>query len=87
MEEGGELWEVVGGERRGIESGCLDYAVAPGGFPGGSVGKGSAQCWRHRKYGFDPWVGKTPWRRSWQLTPVFLPGEPHGQRNLAGYSP
>ena len=28
-----------------------------------------------------------PWRRTWQPTPVFLPGESHGQRNLAGYSP
>ena len=37
--------------------------------------------------GFDPWVGKIPWRRKWQLTPVFLPGESHGQRSLAGYSP
>ena len=36
---------------------------------------------------FDPWVGKIPWRRVWQLTPVFLPGESHGQRSLAGYSP
>ena len=35
----------------------------------------------------DPWVGKIPWRRKWQTTPVFLPGEFHGQRNLAGYSP
>ena len=32
-------------------------------------------------------VGKIPWRRKWQPTPVFLPGESHGQRNLAGYSP
>ena len=39
---------------------------------------------RHR---FDPWVGKIPWRRAWQATPVFLPGESHGQRNLVGYSP
>ena len=31
-------------------------------------------------------VGKIPWRRAWQPTPVFLPGEPHGQRSLAGYS-
>ena len=30
--------------------------------------------------GFDPWVGKVPWRRAWQPTPVFLPGESHGQR-------
>ena len=35
----------------------------------------------------NPWVRKTPWRRAWQLTPVFLPGESHGQRSLAGYSP
>ena len=36
---------------------------------------------------FDPWIGKIPWRRKWQLTPVFLPGESHGQRSMAGYSP
>jgi len=35
----------------------------------------------------DLWVGKIPWRRAWQPTPVFLPGKPHGQRSLAGYSP
>ena len=35
----------------------------------------------------DPWVRKTPWRRKWQPTPVFLPGESHGQRHLLGYSP
>ena len=37
--------------------------------------------------GFDPWVRKIPWRRKWQPTPVFLPGESHGQRSLAGCSP
>ena len=37
--------------------------------------------------GFDPWAGKMPWSRKWQLTPIFLPGEFHGQRNLVGYSP
>ena len=37
--------------------------------------------------GFNPWVGKIPWRRKWQPAPVFLPGESHGQRSLAGYSP
>ena len=42
---------------------------------------------RHRRRGFYPWVEKIPWRRKWQLTPVFLPGEYHGQRSLAGYSP
>ena len=33
------------------------------------------------------WVGKIPWRREWQPTPVFLPGKSHGQRSLAGYCP
>ena len=36
---------------------------------------------------FDPWVGKIPSRRQWQPTPVVLPGEFHGQRSLASYSP
>ena len=36
--------------------------------------------------GFDPWVGKVPWRKACQPTPVFLPGEFHGQRSMAGYS-
>ena len=36
--------------------------------------------------GFEPWVGKIPWRRKWQSTAVFLPRESHGQRYLAGYS-
>ena len=36
---------------------------------------------------FDPWVGKTPWRRKWQPTPVLLPGKSHGWRILVGYSP
>ena len=42
------------------------------------------QCRRPR---FNAWVGKIPWRREWQPTPVFLPREFHGQRSLAGYSP
>ena len=49
------------------------------GFSGGSVAKESAwQCRRHRRRRFDSWVGKSPWRRAWQPTPVFLPGESHG---------
>ena len=35
----------------------------------------------------DPWVGKIPWRRAWEPTPVFMPEECHGQRSLVGYSP
>ena len=39
-----------------------------------------------RRSGFNPWVGKILWRREWLPTPVFLPGEFHGHRILAGYS-
>ena len=42
------------------------------------------QCGRRKRCGFDPWIGKIPWRKKWQSTPVFLPGESHRQRNLAG---
>ena len=47
---------------------------------------GILQCRRHKRSGFNPWVRKMTWRRAWQPTPVFLPGESHGQRSLAGYS-
>ena len=40
-----------------------------------------------RSCSFNPWVRKIPWRKTWQPTPVFLPGEFHGQRSLEGYSP
>ena len=51
---------------------------------GGSDGKeypAVSETW------FHPWVGTIPWRRKWQPTPVFWPGEFHGQRSLVGYSP
>ena len=55
------------------------------GFAGGSVGKEpTCQHKRHRRLGFNPWVGKIPWRRKWQPTPAFLPGESHGQRSPWG---
>jgi len=41
--------------------------------------------WSMQKQGFDPWVGKIPWRRKWQPIPAFLPGKSHGQRILEGY--
>ena len=51
-------------------------------------GKESAcQCWRWKRCGFDRGVGMIPCRRAWQPTPLFLPGESHGQRKLMGYSP
>ena len=43
-------------------------------------------CRWHNRHGFRPWVGKIPWRRAWQPTPAFSPGEPHGQRSLTGQS-
>ena len=46
----------------------------------------TANAGRPRRCRFDPWVGKIPWSRKWQPTPVFLPGEFHGQRVLAGGS-
>ena len=58
------------------------------GFPGGTSGKEpTCQRRRQKRQAFDPRVGKIPWRRAWQSIPVFLPGESHGERNLAGYSP
>ena len=46
------------------------------GFPGSTSSKEPAcQCRRHKRHGFDPRVRKIPWRRAWQPTPVFLPGE------------
>ena len=57
-------------------------------FPGGASGKVSTcQCRRRKKHGFNPRVGKIPWRRARQPTPVFLPGKSHGQRSLVGYHP
>jgi len=53
-----------------------------------SVGKEPAYpCRRYKRHGFDPWVGKIPWRRKWQRTPVFLLGKFDGQRSLAGCRP
>ena len=51
-------------------------------FPGGSVsGKEPAyKCRRHKRCLFNPWVGRIPWRRQWQPTPLFLPAESHGHR-------
>ena len=46
-----------------------------------------ANAGRHKRCRFNPWVKKVPWRKAWQPTLVFLPGESHGQRSLAGYSP
>ena len=60
----------------------LEMGSPKEGVPWWLSGKESAcQCRRHR---FSPWVGKSPWSRNWQPTPVFLPAKPHGQRGLVG---
>ena len=58
------------------------------GFTGGGSGKEPAcQCRTHKRYGFNPWVGKFPWRRDGKHTQVFSPGESYRKRSLVGYSP
>ena len=53
-------------------------------FSGGTSCKEPAcQCRRCKRLRFSPWIGKISWRKPRQLTPVFLPGESYGQRNLA----
>ena len=64
------------------------YQTLKLGVPGGTSGKEPAgQCRRPKRHRFNPWVGKFAWRRAWQPTPLFLPGESYGQRSLAGFSP
>ena len=61
-----------------------DNSTANMGFPGGSSGKEpTCPSRRHKRCEFNPWVRKIPWKRAWQLTSVFLPGELYGQRTLA----
>jgi len=55
------------------------------GFPGGPSGNPTTNTGDIRDGDLIP--GKIPWRTKWQPTPAFLPGEPHGQRSLVGYSP
>ena len=59
------------------------YVLIVLGFPGGSDGKESA-C-NAGDLGLNPGLGRSPWRREWPPTPVFLPGEAHGQKSLVGY--
>ena len=58
------------------------------GFPSGASGKRTClPVQETKRRGFNAWVRKILWKRAWQPTPVFLPGESHGQRSLMGYSP
>ena len=64
-----------------------NYSDQDMGVPGGTSDREpTCLCRRHRRCRLDPWVGKIPWRRAWPPTPVFLPGEFHGQRSLVAYT-
>ena len=68
--------------------GLWSGTASPVFFPGGTNGTEPAgQSRRLKKCGFGPCVGKTPCRKAWQLTPVVLSGESHGERSLASYGP
>ena len=69
-------------QARVLEWGAIAFSA------GGASGKElTCQCRRHKRHGFNPCIGKIPWRRKWQPTSALLPGESYGQRSLAGYSP
>ena len=73
------------GARTGLE--WETASVPTKGFPGGSMVKNPPADAGDIGDRFNSWVGKIPWRRAWQPTPVFLPGKSHGQWSLVGYSP
>ena len=84
------IWLDVGNKNEiGIKDDPRDIILSTRkDFPGSTVGKESiCQCRRRKRGGFGPWVGKIPWSRKWQPTPVFLPGKFHGQRSQVGYCP
>ena len=53
----------------------------------GAAVKNLYQRRKCKRWGFDPWVGKIPWTRKWQLIPIFVPAESHGQRSMTSHSP
>ena len=74
----------VYGDSPGKNAGVGCHALLQGIFPAQGWNLGVLHC---RRPGFACWVRKIPWRRAWQPTPAFLPGESHGQRSLVGYHP
>ena len=86
-QKGGRRTRKKEGKKCGREEGNLlsQHLKLRRGLPRWLSGKEST-C-RCRSCRFDPWVRKIPWRRKQQPTPVFLPGEFHGQRSLVSYSP
>ena len=87
--EGWEVWDRIGREelQRGTRK-LLGWHICLLGFPGAASGKEpTCRCRRHKRQWFNPRIGRIPWRRAWQPTPVFLPGKSLGQRSLDSYSP
>ena len=85
--EPGEL-PSMGSHRVGHDWSNLVAAYMYRGFPERTSGKEAiCQCRRNKISSFNPKVQKTPWKKEWLPTLVFLPGESHGQRNPVGYSP
>ena len=85
-----EYWSGVPSPSPGItaysgQTGNVSHTMATLGLPWWLRGK--EICLQCRRPGFNPWVGKIPWRRAWLPTPVYLPGEFHGWKSLTGYSP
>ena len=74
-------WKYSPGKNTGVGCHCPLHQMAL------VVKNPPAQCTRCKRRRFDPWVGKITWRRTCQPTPVFFPGESHGQRSMVGYSP
>ena len=82
--------DLMNGLRTQLENRWIDRFVLNviKDFPGSSAGEESTcQRRRRKKCGFDPCVRKMSWRREWLSTSVFLPGQSHGQKSLAGYIP
>ena len=84
------LWQVVQNltqfvwrGRTVVSSSLFNQNSLGMGFPSGTSGKEPVcQSGRLKRREFGPWVQRIPWRRARQSTPVFLPGERHGQRRL-----
>ena len=82
--KGNEEPKMIVAEKGSVEARFIPGSMIGWGFSGGSVVKNPPASAGDR---FDTWVGKIPWRKKWQPTPVFLPGKSHRQRNMACYSP
>ena len=84
----GQLSPQEATEEKKLQGGNEDHPRCDMMLPSSAIGEEPAcQSRIPKRSRFSPWVGKIPWRRAWQPTPVFLPGESHGQMSLACYSP